>query len=78
MRWSSMVPALQLLGIGWFFAASIAGGAGLGFLLDEWLETTPVITLIGLVLGLVVAFYGGYKLLIEFAGNKVREKDGDV
>lgn len=73
-----MVPALQLLGIGWFFAAAIAGGAGLGLLVDTWLETGPVFTLVGLVTGLIVAFYGGYKLLIGFMGTKAQGKDTDV
>ena len=78
MRWSSMVPALRLLGIGWFFAVSIAGGAIVGLLADEWLGLAPVLTLIGLGTGLIVAFYGGYKLLIGFMSPSGGEKDADV
>lgn len=78
MRWSTLVPALQLLGIGWFFAASIVGGAGIGLLVDGWLDARPVFTLIGLGLGLIVAFYGGYKLLIGFMGTKASGKDVDA
>lgn len=78
MRWSTMVPALQLLGIGWFFAAAIAGGAGMGLLVDSWLDARPLFTLVGLGTGLVVAFYGGYKLLIGFMGTKTSGKDADV
>lgn len=78
MRWSALVPALNLLGIGWFFAVSIAGGAIAGVLVDDWLGLAPVFTLIGLGIGLIVAFYGGYKLLIGFMGGNARRKDGDA
>lgn len=78
MRWSAMVPALSLLGIGWFFAVSIAGGAIAGVLLDGWLGLAPVFTLIGLGTGLIVAFYGGYKLLIGFMSGNARRKSTDV
>lgn len=78
MRWSTMVPALQLIGIGWFFAASIVGGAGVGLLADGWLGTAPVLTIVGLITGLIVAFYGGYKLLIGFMGTKAGGKDADA
>lgn len=74
-----MIPALRLLGIGWFFAISIVGGTGLGFLVDGWTGMTPLFTLIGLATGLSVAFYGGYKLLREFMGDSTDGKGaGDV
>jgi len=70
-----MVQALRLLGIGWFFAISIVGGMGLGFLLDGWTDTTPLFSLVGLAIGLLVACYGGYKLLVEFTSDNVSKKD---
>jgi F0F1-type ATP synthase assembly protein I len=72
-----MVQALRLLGIGWFFAISIVGGIGLGFLLDGWTDTTPLFSLVGLAIGLLVACYGGYKLLVEFTSDNVSKKDAD-
>lgn len=78
MRWSTFVPALNLLGIGWFFAVSIAGGAIVGVLVDDWLGLSPVFTLVGLGIGLTVAFYGGYRLLIGFMGGSARKKDVDA
>ena len=57
------LPALSLLGIGWFFALSIVGGAGAGLLIDGWLDTKPLFAVIGLAMGLLVAVWGGYRLL---------------
>lgn len=57
--------AVRLLGIGWYFAMSIVGGIAGGFLLDAWLETRPLFTLLGLFLGLALALLGGYVLLMQ-------------
>ena len=72
-----MVQALRLLGIGWFFAISIVGGTGLGFLLDGWTGTTPLFALVGLAIGLLVAVYGGYRLLVQFTGDNATGKDAN-
>jgi ATP synthase protein I len=37
-------------------AAILIGGA-LGYLLDDWLDTKPWLSLLGLISGLVVGFY---------------------
>jgi hypothetical protein len=34
-----------------------------GYFVDEWLDTGRAFTLGGLALGLVTAFYGGYRML---------------
>lgn len=67
------LPALGLLGIGWYFALSIAGGACAGLLVDSWLETRPLFAVIGLALGLVVAVWGGYRLLRRAISNQNQE-----
>lgn len=36
---------------------SVILGLGGGLLLDNWLETTPIFTLIGMVLGIAAAMY---------------------
>ncbi len=58
-------PAIQLLGLGSYVATCIAGGAIGGYFLDEALDTGRILTLSGLALGLVAAFYGGYRMLTD-------------
>lgn len=68
--------AVRLIGIGWYFAFCIIFGIVGGLLLDEFLDVKPVFTLVGLFLGLVLAFVGGYLLLIEELGlRRPRQKD---
>jgi F0F1-type ATP synthase assembly protein I len=63
------VLALRLTGIGWYIAASIVGGIMLGWWIDGKLGTSPLLLLIGLLLGTVVAFYGTYRLVQPFLGD---------
>jgi F0F1-type ATP synthase assembly protein I len=58
-------PSVQLIGIGWYVALTIVLGAVGGVFLDRAIDTKPVFTLLGLVLGLFLAFYGGYVQLME-------------
>jgi hypothetical protein len=58
-----LTPAIQLLGLGSYVALCIAGATIGGYFLDEALDTGRVFTLSGLALGLVAAFYGGYRML---------------
>ena len=62
-RYSVSGWAYRLLGAGLHVALSIAGGAGAGYWLDGRLETKPALTLVGLGLGLVVAFAGMIRIL---------------
>jgi hypothetical protein len=61
----SLPPALRLVGIGWYVALCIALGAGGGVWLDRRFDLSPVLTLVGLFLGLGLAFYGGYLMLLD-------------
>ena len=47
--------AVALLSLGLACAVSLALAAGLGYLIDGWLHTSPVFTLVGLAFGMVVA-----------------------
>ena len=72
------VPAaVGLLGIGWYFALSIVAGVVGGLLLDDWLGTEPLLTLLGLLLGLLLAFWGGYKLLMQVISKQGARKGVD-
>jgi ATP synthase protein I len=64
-----LASAMSIVGIGWYLAVSIIGGIIGGVLLDGWLETKPLFTLLGLFLGLAVAFYGAYRALMQVVGT---------
>ena len=60
---------MRLVGLGWYVALSIVGGVLGGVLVDNWLGTEPIFTLVGLLGGLLLAFFGGYFLLMEAIGK---------
>ena len=64
MHGQKVALALRLVGIGWFVAMCIGGGAVGGLLLDRQLETGPIITLVGLCVGIAVAVLGMYRMLM--------------
>jgi F0F1-type ATP synthase assembly protein I len=72
-------PTARLIGIGWYFAVCIVVGVVGGLLLDQVAGSRPLLTLLGLLLGLVVAFYGGYRMLVEtlVIGQRRAKKDGE-
>ena len=61
---------LRLAGIGWYIATCILLGVVGGVWLDDRFQVRPLFTLLGLVLGLVVAFYGMYKMLLTATSRK--------
>jgi len=67
VRW---VAALRLIGLGFFIGGSILLGVFAGLWLDSKLNTSPVLAIVGLVLGIVVAFYGVYRMLLPLIGKK--------
>lgn len=60
-----LTPAIQLLGLGSYVATCIAGATIGGYFLDRALDTGRILTLSGLGLGLVAAFWGGYRMLTD-------------
>ena len=64
MRGQKVALALRLLGIGWFVTMCIGGGAVGGLLLDRQLDTGPILTLVGLCVGIAVAVVGMYRMLM--------------
>jgi F0F1-type ATP synthase assembly protein I len=67
-------PTVQLIGIGWYVAFSIVLGVVGGVFLDKWLDTKPVFTMLGLVAGMVIAFWGGWVQLKETLGISTRRR----
>jgi ATP synthase protein I len=57
------VVGLRLMGLGWYVAACIILGVLGGLGLDKWIGITPLFTLLGTVLGTVLAFWGLYKMV---------------
>jgi len=70
-------PAVRLLGIGWYFALCIVIGIVGGVLLDRQVGKDHIFTLVGLFLGLILAFFGGYIMLLEVLGLRQRRQGDD-
>ncbi len=70
-RW---VAALRLVGVGFFIGGSIVVGVVTGLWLDNKLDSAPVWVIIGLFLGLIIAFYGVYRMLLPLMSNE-RDKE---
>ena len=64
------LAALGLVGVGFFVAGSIILGVVGGRWLDGKLNTEPLFVMIGLLLGIVVAFYGVYTMLRPLMDDK--------
>ena len=66
--------ALRLVGVGWFIGGSIVLGVVAGRWLDSKLNTEPILIIVGLILGIVIAFYGVYRMLQPTMNNR-RDKE---
>lgn len=66
-RWGA---ALRLTGVGFFIGGSIVLGVFVGLWLDRELNTEPILVIVGLILGIIVAFYGVYRMLLPLISNK--------
>ena len=71
-RWRA---ALRLVGVGWYIAFCIILGIAAGRWLDVRLDTN-LLWIIGLILGIVIAFYGVYRMLLPFTSNKRDKENG--
>ena len=59
-----------MLGVGFFVAGSIILGVVGGRWLDNKFDSEPLWLIVGLLLGIVVAFYGVYAMLRPFIDDK--------
>ncbi len=58
-------PSTRLLGIGFYIATCVIGGIVLGVFLDYVAGTRGLFTILFMLIGLAVAFYGVYRMLQE-------------
>jgi len=65
-RWGA---ALRVVGVGWYIGVCIVLGVFAGHWLDDKLDTS-LFWVAGLILGIIVAFYGVYRMLLPVIGNK--------
>jgi ATP synthase protein I len=66
-RWEA---ALRFVGVGWYIGLCIFLGVWGGFKLDEKFHTKPALMIVGLILGVALAFYGVYRMLVPLLDNK--------
>ena len=59
----TIILLARISGIGWYVAGSIGAGTAFGWWLDKQFDTTPVLLLTGLVLGVFAAFAGMIRML---------------
>ena len=66
-RW---VAALRLVGVGWYVGVCVFLGVVGGLWLDDRLNTKPILVVVGLLLGIMVAFYGVYRMILPSLSHK--------
>ena len=69
------LAALGLTGVGFFVGVSIVAGVLGGRWLDGKLNSEPLWTIVGLILGIGVAFYGVYTMIRPFIDNQDNRRD---
>jgi len=72
-RWAG---AMRLIGVGFFISTSIIGGVVVGLWLDGKFNTEPLLVLAGLLLGLIVAIFGVYEMLLPLLQKRRENGDG--
>ena len=71
-RWQ---VALRLVGVGWYIGLCIVLGVAGGLWLDDRLNTSPILVMVGLILGVVIAFYGVYRMVLPNINKKQNKGD---
>lgn len=74
---SRMGTVLRLLGIGWYVAICIGGGSYGGLLLDRQFGLSPILTLIGLAIGIVFALVGMIRMLMAVLSSNSEPDQGE-
>ena len=71
-RWQA---ALRLLGVGWYVGTCIVLGVYAGLWLDSKFNTKPILVMTGLMMGLIFAGYGVYRMIRPLMTNKQNKED---
>ena len=77
MNRGTLPVVLQLVGVGWYVATSIIVGLFGGLWLDRKLDVLPLFTLMGIILGTVMAFYGIYKMVLPLMNQDQKPHKGN-
>jgi len=67
--------ALRLTGMGFFIGGSIVLGVFTGHWLDSKLNSEPILAIVGLLVGIMVAFYGIYRMILPLTRNKQNKEN---
>ena len=68
-----MGSVFKVIGFGWLVGVCLLGGGVGGYVLDQWLGSSPVLTLVGIIAGISVSILGVHRMLkdvIDEVGNK--------
>lgn len=72
----TLPPSARLVGIGFYIGLCIVAGTIGGRELDKALDTDKLFTLAGLLLGLVIALWGGIRQLMDVLAAINRRRTG--
>jgi ATP synthase protein I len=67
-------PAARLIGMGFYLGFCLVGGAAGGRWLDGRFDTRPIFMLTGLIVGLILAAWGVYQMLLPLLNNNKKER----
>lgn len=72
-RWGT---ASKVVGVGWYIGICIVLGVWGGLWLDSKLNTQPILLIVGLILGIIIAFYGVYRMILPIINHKQNKGKG--
>ncbi len=61
---------MRLMGVGWYIGVCIVLGVIAGLWLDNKFNTKPWLVIVGLILGVFLAFYGVYRMILPNINKK--------
>jgi F0F1-type ATP synthase assembly protein I len=71
------ITAAQFTGLGWYIALAIVAPTLGGVWLDRRVGTTPLFLLLGVLLGVALAFYGTYRMSITYLSGPPSARPDD-